>query len=134
MKKKTKRFKHLGYIKVFKPEHPFSDNKGYMLEHRLVMEIKLGRYLKQDEIVHHKDGDRENNDISNLKLLSRFSHADLHCTNKKPVAQLSLGGQFIKKWESMTSAERALGISQGQVSAVCAGRDKSAKGYRFCLI
>lgn len=40
------------------------------LEHRLVMEQHLGRKLLPKENVHHKDGDRLNNDISNLELWS----------------------------------------------------------------
>lgn len=42
----------------------------YHLEHRLVMEQHLGRKLLPKENVHHKDGDRLNNDISNLELWS----------------------------------------------------------------
>jgi hypothetical protein len=41
---------------------------GYALEHRVVMAKKLGRLLLEDETVHHKDGDRKNNDPDNLQL------------------------------------------------------------------
>lgn len=53
------------------------DRKGYRVlrvagkeykEHRLVMERKLGRPLRDAENVHHLDGDRLNNDPSNLEL------------------------------------------------------------------
>ena len=37
-------------------------------EHRLVMEGILGRYLQPWENVHHKDGDRQNNEPDNLEF------------------------------------------------------------------
>ena len=37
-------------------------------EHRLVMERHLGRKLLPNETVHHRDGDKLNNDITNLEL------------------------------------------------------------------
>jgi hypothetical protein len=37
-------------------------------EHRLVMELMIGRALRPNENVHHKDGDRLNNEPSNLEL------------------------------------------------------------------
>lgn len=44
-------------------------HKGKYL-HRLVMEKALGRPLKRREKVYHKDGNKSNVDISNLRLVS----------------------------------------------------------------
>jgi len=49
-------------------------------EHRHVMEQVLGRELTPDEIVHHIDEDKSNNDPSNLKVINRSSHPKEHST------------------------------------------------------
>lgn len=60
------------------------DERGYVriqqgfkkeaYEHRLVMEDFLGRQLERDEVVHHKDGNKSNNSLENLEVLSRSEH------------------------------------------------------------
>src|ERR1700693_2229513 len=66
------------YKLIHAPEHPFSTSKGYVREHRLVMEAKLGRYLQKDEIVHHIDGNTLNNDINNFELTNVSEHTTFH--------------------------------------------------------
>lgn len=46
--------------------------------HRYVMQNHLGRELNSNEIVHHKDGNKFNNDISNLEIVSRSEHMKMH--------------------------------------------------------
>lgn len=46
--------------------------------HRYVMEQKLGRKLLFNEIVHHKDENKHNNNIDNLELVSRSIHKKIH--------------------------------------------------------
>ena len=50
-------------------DHPFASDAGYVLEHRVVMENYLGRFLNFDEIVKHVDGNTKNNKIENLIVL-----------------------------------------------------------------
>ena len=57
-----------GYVYVHRPDHPQARKAGYVLESRLVMEAKLGRYLTREEVVHHKDDNPLNNHPDNLKL------------------------------------------------------------------
>ena len=67
-----------GYILELCHGHPAADRWGYVYQHRLVMERHLGRLLTQGEIVHHLDGDKANNDLSNLELLRQSDHVRLH--------------------------------------------------------
>ena len=54
------------------------NKKGNVKIHRAIMEEKLGGRLNSDEVVHHKDGNKLNNDISNLEVMSRGDHSRLH--------------------------------------------------------
>lgn len=51
---------------------------GYVLEHRLVVERAIGRQLAKDEVVHHIDFNKLNNDKRNLILLKNEDHTRLH--------------------------------------------------------
>lgn len=58
-----------GYVLIYCPDHPAAPARsGCVPEHRLVMERKLGRYLAKNEVVHHIDGNRQNNVAENLRL------------------------------------------------------------------
>lgn len=54
-----------------------SDGKG-IKEHRKVMEEYLGRELKKSEAVHHINGNKEDNRIENLMIMTHSEHSKLH--------------------------------------------------------
>jgi len=72
------KYKNRGYIKVKQSKHPNSIS-GYILEHRLVMEKKIGRYLVRGEVVHHINRIKDDNREDNLMLFAcDKDHQDYH--------------------------------------------------------
>jgi uncharacterized protein (DUF1330 family) len=68
-----------GYVYVLSKGHPHTNNKGYVLEHRLVVEKMLGRYLTNKEEVHHINGNRQDNNLFNLWIFpTRSEHVRYH--------------------------------------------------------
>lgn len=71
-----------GYVFIYDPENPMANSRGYVREHRLVMSKHLGRTLTEDEIVHHIDGDKSNNSINNLEIMTNAEHTALHAKER----------------------------------------------------
>ena len=70
------------YSVVYSVEH--KDNWVY--EHRLVMEKHLGRKLRPEEVVHHENGDKKDNRLSNLRLFNNNGeHIAYHAKNKEMI-------------------------------------------------
>lgn len=67
-----------GYIGIHFPDHPKSSKEGFIMEHVLVMECLIGRWLKDDEVVHHINGKRDDNKKENLQLMTKKEHASYH--------------------------------------------------------
>lgn len=59
------------YAMRYVPDHPAATQAGYVMEHRLVMEEKIGRRLHDFENVHHLNGMRRDNRPENLELWTR---------------------------------------------------------------
>ena len=68
-----------GYKVIHMPDHPKANNKGWVYEHYIVAEQKLGRYLQDKETVHHIDGNKKNNNPDNLIVFATYGdHTGYH--------------------------------------------------------
>ena len=81
-----------GYVMIFKPNHPNANNVGYVREHRLVMEEYLGRYLNNDEVVHHINGNKSDNRIENLELMTKLEHDKYHTKLQNNMVGINCNG------------------------------------------
>lgn len=67
-----------GYILVYAPDHPNATKDGYIMQHTVIMEQHLHRYLNPWEVVHHINHIRDDNRIENLALMGKKEHATQH--------------------------------------------------------
>lgn len=105
--------------------HPIADKYGVVFEHRLVMALFLGRPLKPDEHVHHKNGDPADNRIENLELLSNSEHIKKHAKPKTMVDLICsrCGGKFQRELRNYKTK-----YQQGQRDFYC-GRSCMASSF-----
>lgn len=75
-----------GYVRILRPEHP-ANIKGYIYEHRALIEDVLQRYLKTWESVHHINEVKSDNRLENLFLCSQQEHSAIHREGKRPTQE-----------------------------------------------
>jgi len=80
-----------GYVIRYAALHPFCGGRRIIKEHVMVMEIGIGRRISSLEVVHHENGDRRDNRIENLRLMTRSEHSKLHGSNWKGRGRNALG-------------------------------------------
>lgn len=83
------RISHNGYRLIRIPGHSESDKAGYVKEHRVIAEKMIGRRLLENEVVHHKNGDKLDNREENLEVMMKADHTSKHHTGKKWVGPVN---------------------------------------------
>lgn len=72
-----------GYMRLHKPGHPMADKLGWVKEHRYIAyEAGLLTGPQDRRQVHHKDGNKLNNSLSNLEVISQSDHMKIHASKK----------------------------------------------------
>lgn len=66
--------------------------------HRIQAMKMLGRYLKDNEVVHHKDEDPSNNEFSNLEIMTRKQHYRHHTRQPKNMIKRFFKRSFRIRW------------------------------------
>lgn len=84
-----------GYVLIHK-------NGKYFMEHRLIVEKKIGRKLLKSERVHHIDSNKQNNKIENLMV---FKNNKAHSSFHNKVRQFGFTNlikrQIKNRWENL---------------------------------
>ena len=98
-----------GYALLRSDDHPRRRNKGhslrggYVFEHILVMEAKIGRFLNKDETVHHLNGIRNDNRPENLELWSKS-----HPPGQRVIDKIVWAKEILKLYDNTLFSTDAL--------------------------
>ncbi len=72
------KYRFHGYIRFYDKDHPLADCSGIVLLHRHMASIKIGRWLTKNDVVHHINGNREDNRPENLDVTTVSNHSKIH--------------------------------------------------------
>lgn len=88
-----------GYVKVYRPDHHAANAAGYVPEHWIVAEEKLGRELLPGEVVHHEDGNPQNNNPDNLRVFpNQTAHGRYHTRRRHERLSAEIRALTVDDW------------------------------------
>ncbi len=102
-----RRISTYGYVSVQQIGHPFArSSSNYVFEHRLIaekylltdensVEINGKLYLSPAYVVHHKNGNRLDNRVENLEVMTISEHQSLHDKERMKTCKRDRYGRFI---------------------------------------
>ena len=118
-----------GYVKVrVGVGHPLADPNGYAYEHLLAWAQAGYTLPNADQIIHHRNGDKADNRIDNLELMSRTDHAMKHhvCLTDDQVRVIRQ--MYADKAFSMVTLGRMFHVSTKRISKYIRGETRARAG------
>ena len=111
---------HNGYRMIRMPNHPYCRKSGYIMEHRVIMEKKLKRYLKPYERIHHRDECKLNNIPTNLILnMTNTDHMKkFHLKNKRIDIKYQKVSFYFKKGLSQRKIGKIFNCSHNVIKRI----------------
>ena len=127
-------------------------------QHRKVIDDSSGAQIPDGCVVHRKDGDKRNNSLTNLTVMTRAEHSRLHhpvgtwlssevktklleaqlayWKNRpspvdRPVVQLSLSGEVVARFRSARDAQRKTGHFNSHIILCCKGKRRTHHGFMW---
>lgn len=126
-----------GYRKVWCKGHHRADANNLVYEHILIMEKHLGRQIMMPEVIHHINGNKQDNRLENLQLFNASQHMSLE-RKGKPLSEehkqkIGLAGKFKIPWNKgkPMSEQTRQKISLGLKNAYSTGTKKIMKGNTY---
>ena len=76
---------------------------GYSYVYRRIVEKELNRKIATNEVVHHLDGNSQNNELTNLMILTRTMHGRLHkfLDNQRVIIEKSMNENSVNCWNNL---------------------------------
>ena len=102
-------------------------SKTFMV-HRIIY-ITFIKDIENGLEINHKDFNRENNKINNLEMITHTNN--VRYSKAKPIIQLSLNNEYIRKWDCIRDVEKEIGIDHRQICSCLLGKQKTCHGYKW---
>lgn len=126
-----------GYVYIYFPDHPNATKDGYIMEHVLVMEALIGRHLGKDEVVHHKNKQRDDNRKENLVLMTFKEHSKLHIVERRANSELKHHTVKVRNIDtkeefcSVKEAAQKYDVASTNISRACRSSYRKVRGYSW---